>query len=328
MKKLFTIVMIVALSACCKKGDTGAAGIAGTPGHNGTNGTDGSNGINGTNGTNGSNGIDGTNGTNGINGAQGYGAGVQVAHIAASVSCPAGGLSVTNFQDVNNNGLPDPGESIIAVNYVCNGVAGTNGTNGSNGSNGADGSNGTNGTNGTNGSNGSNGTNGVDGISTTFSIVPDSGVNCTNGGFDITFTAGATTSTQYVCNGTNGLNGNSGQAGTNGSNGSNGGTVTFNMVQAIMPCGFSSSPWKEVILGLQGGQLLSSFSETMGGQNTRLSFIPNGSYIDTDSSGCNFSVSGDGSTTSQISWGSGSNAYSSWSAGGYSWTPAAGWVSL
>lgn len=312
MRKLFFLMLTIVLVTACtgRQGDQGAQGNQGTVGALGPTGAAGNN---------------GTNGTNGTNGAQGYGAGVQVAHISASVACPAGGLSVTNFQDVNNNGLPDSGESILAVNYVCNGIDGTNGTNGSNGSSGV---NGTNGTDGTNGVDGTNGTNGLNGTSTTFSIVPDSGANCTNGGFDITVTDVSHSSTQYVCNGTNGTNGSNGQAGTNGVNGSNGGTVSFSLVQAIMPCGSASSPWKEVLLGLQGGQLLSSFSENAGGQNTRLSFIPNGSYIDTDSSGCNFSVSGNGSTTSQISWGSGSNAYSSWAAGGYSWTPAGGWVAL
>jgi hypothetical protein len=201
-----------------------------------------------------------------------------------------------------------------------------NGNTGSTGSTGQDGSNGTNGTNGSNGTNGIDGTNGT---SVTYAITPDT-TNCPNGGYDLTLTDSTHTTVNYLCNGTNGINGTSGQAGTNGQNGTNGGTITFDLVQAIEPCGAASSSWKEVLLGLQGGQLLSSFSETMSGSNTRFSFIPNGSYIDTDESGCNFTVTGDGSTWSTISWSAGSNSYNpvGWSDGGYNWTSALGWVSF
>ena len=79
-------------------------------------------------------------------------------------------------------------------------------------------------------------------------------------------------------------------------------------------------------MGLQGGRVPGNFSESASGTNTRFAFIPNGSYVDTDESGCNFTVTGDGSTTSTISWSAGSNSYATWSADGYSWTPATGWV--
>lgn len=201
----------------------------------------------GCSGADGTNGTNGTNGSNGANGAQGYGAGLTVTQLAVgNPNCPAGGVSLVNFQDLNNSGVQIPADPILGLSYVCNGTNGTNGTNG--------------------------------------------------------------------------------QAGLNGTNGTNGGTVTFNLVQVIEPCGAASSPWKEVLLGLQGGQILSDFSETSSGQNTRLSFVPNGSYVDTDESGCNFTVSGDGSTWSEISWAAGSNSYSSWPANDFYWTAANGWV--
>lgn len=206
---------------------------------------------------------------------------------------------------------------------LANGVDGVQGQTGSQGITGQTGSNGTNGTNGTNGSNGH---------SSAFGQVAADSATCSNGGTIITMgldvnddtilEASEVTQTATLCNGTNAT----GQAGIDGTNGSNGGTITFDLVQAIEPCGAASSPWKETLLGLEGGQLLSDFSETASGQNTRLSFIPNGSYVDTDSSGCNFTVSGDGSTNSQISWGAGSNAYSTWPSGGFNWTAATGWV--
>jgi hypothetical protein len=186
---------------------------------------------------------------------------------------------------------------------------------------------------GTNGTNGTNGANGTNGYSSLTSLIAATVLQCPNGGVtiltgldldrDSNLSGLEVTSSATVCNGANGA---SGQAGTNGTNGANGGTISFSLVQAIMPCGSSSSPWKEVLLGLQGGQLLSSFSENANGLNTRFSFIPNGTYQDTDSSGCNFTVTGDGSTVSDIGWGAGSNGYGSWISGGYHWTQSTGWV--
>lgn len=82
-------------------------------------------------------------------------------------------------------------------------------------------------------------------------------------------------------------------------------------VGIITPCGSQSSPWKEVLICLSDGDILSSFSETISGQDTRLAIIPNGNYIDTDESGCNFTVSSD-SNNVYVSWNTGSNQYSSW----------------
>jgi len=309
------IFILLGLNGCGKRkelvpvvGPSGAPGASGSKGDTGDQGATGQTGAAGT---------QGNAGTNGTNGAQGYGAGIKTTQLSVgNANCPNGGVQLENFQDLNNNGTLDTGESLLGLTYVCNG------------SNGSNGSNGTNGSNGSNGSNGTNGTNGTNGVSTTFSIVTDNGTHCTNGGFDLTLTDSTHSETDYVCNGNNGANGQNGQAGTNGTNGSSGGTVSFSLVQAIEPCGANSSPWKETLLGLQGGQILASFSETVSGQNTRFAFIPNGSYIDTDSSGCNFSVTGDGTTWSQINWGSGSNVYSTWVAGGYHWTSATGWVAL
>lgn len=251
--------------------------------------------------------IPGPQGPQGLPGINAQNCTVSKTGDVATISCPDGtSTTITDGSDGSNG---------------AQGVAGTNGTNGSNGTDGANGADGTNGTNGSNG------------LSAAFGETPANAATCPNGGTVITMgldangdgilEASEVTQSAILCNG---INGNNGEAGLNGTNGSNGGTVTFNLVQAIEPCGAASSPWKEVLLGLQGGQILSDFSETSSGQNTRLSFIPNGSYIDTDESGCDFTVSGDGVTNSQISWGAGSNAYSTWPAGGFDWTMATGWV--
>lgn len=270
---------------------SGCSGVfQGASGTNGTNGAVGA-GSTGATGAQGVQGVSGTNGSNGTNGAQGYGAGITTTQLSVDNSnCPAGGIELVNFQDLNNSGIQIPSDPILGLTYVCNGIDGTNGSNGT---------------------------------STSFSIVADNGVNCTNGGYDVTFTDASGSQTEYLCNGANGSNG---QAGLDGTNGSNGGTVTFDLVQAIEPCGAASSPWKEVLLGLQGGQILSAFSETESGQDTRLSFIPNGTYEDTDESGCNFTVAGDGATWSSISWAAGTNQYSTWPAGGFDWAANTGWI--
>jgi len=82
----------------------------------------------------------------------------------------------------------------------------------------------------------------------------------------------------------------------------------------ITPCGPNSSPYKEVILCLYDGSLLASFSQDVGGSYTRLSILPPGTYVNTDSSGCKFTVVSSiaGLTTF---WKAGSNNYSSWAAG-------------
>lgn len=88
----------------------------------------------------------------------------------------------------------------------------------------------------------------------------------------------------------------------------------YSLVKEIQPCGPGSSPWKEVILCMAGGDLLASFSDNASGTNTRLSNIPQGNYIDTDASSCNFSVSIDANNNSTVTWNAGSNQYGSWSA--------------
>lgn len=246
--------------------------------------------------------------SDGAVGAQGLGAGLQV---TVSSSCPfgVGGIDIKTFLDPNNTGTFQVGDTVTSLSTICNGSKGDAGNNGT------------------------NGTNGINGNSFEISQVAATVGECPNGGIEYTTkeldgngnVIPASVVQSAICNGTNG---GSGQAGTDGTNGTNGGTVTFSLVQAIEPCTAASSPWKEVILGLQGGQLLSSFSQNASGQDTRFSFIPNGSYQDTDSSGCTFTVTGNGSTTSQISWGAGSNAYATWPAGGFSWTPSTGWVAL
>lgn len=125
-----------------------------------------------------------------------------------------------------------------------------------------------------------------------------------------------TISASPVCNGVNGTNGSNGRDGTNGtdgrdgtngSNGANGadgrdavlpGTTPVGLIHA---CG-DTVAYKEVLLLLANGQVLGSFSQDTGGTMTRLALLPDGTYMNTDTSGCVFTLSTSG-TTRSISWG-------------------------
>lgn len=82
----------------------------------------------------------------------------------------------------------------------------------------------------------------------------------------------------------------------------------YTPVRVITPCGPTSATYKEVLLLLEDGSLLSSFSDNQSGFNTRLAFLPDGSYMDTDGSNCQFNVITNGSTRSVI-WAGG---HASW----------------
>ncbi len=92
-----------------------------------------------------------------------------------------------------------------------------------------------------------------------------------------------------------------GQDGTNGTNGATGATgmqgpagIDPNAIVAVFsPCPTNTSAYREVLLILNTGQIVSSFSDDFAGDSTRFTLLPDGSYIDTDNSGCNFTVSTD-----------------------------------
>lgn len=88
----------------------------------------------------------------------------------------------------------------------------------------------------------------------------------------------------------------------NGLNGNSPNLPAFTPVAAIMPCGPTSSPFKEVLLGLLGGAILSEFSGNGNANTVRNTLIPDGNYYNTDNSQCNFSVLTDGSGNRVVSW--------------------------
>jgi hypothetical protein len=141
------------------------------------------------------------------------------------------------------------------------------------------------------------------------------GAQGATGATGATGAAGATGATgQTGATGATGQTGATGAAGKNGTNGTNGTNATqtpFTIVNVITPCGAASSSEKELLLCLADGNILADFSKDDAGDLTRLSFIPPGSYQDTDNSYCNFSVCSDGSGGLTVSWA----AQNGWAAG-------------
>lgn len=197
-----------------------------------------------------------------------------------------------------------------------------------------------NGTDGVNGTNGSNGHSALVSVSPADATACSNGGSILNAGTDTNDNAlldpMEITSVAFVCNGqngavgatgstgsqgqqgvagqtgatgatgstgNNGTNGTNGVNGTNGTNGTNAVLPQYMPVIAITPCGANSSSYKEVLLGLQGGSILSEFTGNASNAATvRNTLVPDGSYYDTDDSECNFSVSTTSNGNRTVSW--------------------------
>ena len=223
----------------------------------------------------------GPSGTPGSVGAQGMGAGVQVTQ---ATSCANGGINIETFLDPYNIGIFQTGDTVTSLSTICNGTNGSNGSNGSNGQNG-------------------------DSFQVTQTVATVA--QCVSGGIVYSTTekdgSGNVLSTNQavVCNGSVGATGAAGQNAP----------VMLGVESFIPPCGNSSSAYKEQLICFNNGSLLADFSATMSGDETRLAFIPAGSYEDTDASGCNFSVAVASNGNTTVSWGAGSSSAGSWVAG-------------
>lgn len=215
---------------------------------------------------------------------------------ASSAQCPAGGMAYTLYGDTDENGSFSGLDVMIDVQFVCNGINGIDGVNGSDGSDGAD---------------GRDGANGQDGASMVFETLSASTEQCVSGGSLIVMAidsdrSGSLTPADsnhaaiVVCNGSDGADGRDGVDGQDGRDGQEAPLPLFTPVEAIQACG-NSVAYKEVLLRLANGQVLGSFSDDKNGKMTRLAFLPDGTYMNTDNTGCVFSLSTAGSTRS-ISW--------------------------
>ena len=151
------------------------------------------------------------------------------------------------------------------------------------------------------------------------SSVPNCTVSQTSTGATISCPNGTSATVPNGTNGASGPQGIPGPSGSPGPQGSPGPTPSLGPdtpMWLIAPCGQASSPYKEQLMCLNNGSLLSSFSDSTSGNETRFALIPVGTYEDTDDSGCVFTVSlaSDGVSTI-VSWNAGSGQYSTWVAG-------------
>jgi hypothetical protein len=232
----------------------------------------------------------------GVSGQNGLGAGI----FATTISCGDekcrqgnGGVEYTTFIDYNNTGVYADNDTVTSTNYVCNGATGSTGATGATGAAGA---------------------------GSSVSLIAANGDQCPNGGWEITVTSGGVASQSYpLCNGA------TGSTGATGATGAAGTSSGLSLVQFIAPCGMGSSAYKEQLMLFSDGTLLADFSGSASADLVRLSFIPDGTYQDTDDSACTFSVSTSGNSRS-LTWGAGSSVDepSGWSAGGWTWTTPVG----
>lgn len=221
-------------------------------------------------------------GQNGADGSDGYSTVFSVERVNTGLAaCGAGsGLQVSFGLDRNRNAVLDPSE-ITSPQVLCDGQSGAAGSAGPAGQNGA---------------------------SMVFQTVAAPPAVCPAGGSTIVMALDVNHIGHYtsempeqqavtMCNGLTGSNGHDGQ---NGQDGRDGVTPAYAPVDSILPCG-NTVAYKEVLLRLSNGQVLASFSDNASGAMTRLTFLPDGSFMNTDSSGCTFSLSTANSVRS-ISW--------------------------
>lgn len=184
---------------------------------------------------------------------------------ATEIECACGGSVYTVFVDMNGDGVLDSSEAVVSRQVVCNGL------------------------------NGAPGSDGQNGYSMVFEVVPAPVQVCLAGGnvllmaldigrtgvYDISYPSQQSIT---LCNGQNGQ------------------ISGYSPVEAIQACG-GGGAYREVLLRLANGQVLSSFSEDSGGTMTRLAFLPDGTYMNTDSSGCIFSLAtSENGASRSISW--------------------------
>jgi hypothetical protein len=82
--------------------------------------------------------------------------------------------------------------------------------------------------------------------------------------------------------------------GLNGSNGLNAPPTPLTPVELIDPCGAVSGHVGEILIRLNNQTIIASFSDDLGGTNTRFAVIGPGNYMTSDGTFCNFTVNSNG----------------------------------
>jgi len=222
-------------------------------------------------------GCTGSEGKNGTNGTDGVSTLLILQRQEAAAGCNGGpGVVASSYLDEDGSGTVTTGDRLVSQAVVCDGTNGTNGTNGAPGAPGAS--------------------------CTVQAVAADPSGPAPNGGALI------------VCGETSTLvlNGAPGAPGPQGEPGPPAPPTAFSVVEIIDPCGNASGVIDEVLLRLANGQLLASLSDSASGTNTRISVLPDGSFVTTDGSNCTFTLSTDTTTTPPT-------RTISWNGGGESW---------
>lgn len=81
-----------------------------------------------------------------------------------------------------------------------------------------------------------------------------------------------------------------------GIDGENTSLTDYTFVEIIIPCD-NIEPYSEILFRMANGQLVASFSDSLGGAFTRLSIIVPGTYQTSDKNNCVFQVSEDNEVT-------------------------------
>ncbi len=251
---------------------------------------------------------------------------------ASSEQCPSGGKVYAVYTDDNGNMQLDSTEEVLSTQRVCNGATGAAGVDGQSGSNsmismnrvkvestscaslsGVQLSSGLDTDrdgvldsseimsttilcDGANGEVGAAGPAGSNGHSMVFSVVSASVEVCSNGGSVIMMALDTEGGGVYHP----GLPNQQSATICNGANGMNAQASPYQIVDVIRPCGNTIAN-KEILLRLQNGQILASVSDNVSGKNTRLAFVADGNYINTDPTACQFSISTTNKVRS-VSW--------------------------
>lgn len=80
------------------------------------------------------------------------------------------------------------------------------------------------------------------------------------------------------------------------------------VTRLLMPCGPLSSSYKEILLQMSDGSVIATFSNSISGDHTRLTVLPDGAYQDTDDSGCSFTLRTLNDVRT-LDWGTGSESW-------------------